>query len=173
MIVRAFTVSLLVIAFLAGAAPVGGSPADTVSALYLHVLAASHKGGQLEAKPYLEPSFYSLIERVYARQDACFKKSHHCLLIDWDIYDGAQVPMSAYQVEAAKTKITGASAIVPVKLTLGWKGHPDGTLTMLVKLTKTANGWLISDLLPPDPSSPSKTNSTRASFEKALVSPIG
>jgi hypothetical protein len=173
MTVRLLTVSLVVFIGSAGAAPTGSSPTATVSALYAQVLAATHKGGGLEVKPYLEPSFYSLIERVFARQDECFKKSHRCLLVDWDIYDGAQVPMFAYLVEAAKTKITGTSAIVPVKLTLGWHDHNDGTLTMLVKLTKTASGWLISDLMPPDPSSPSKTYSTRALFEKALVRPIG
>jgi hypothetical protein len=172
MLVRFFAL-MLTLALGSAAVAADRPPADTVSGLYAHYLAATKLGpkGRFEAKPYLLPSFYALIASANARQDSCFKaKGTRCLVIDWDIYDGAQVELYAYVVEAAKTTITGTSAIVPVKLTYERNGTAGPTDTMLVQLTKTADGWRVADLLPPDPSSPTKTYSTRATIQRALDS---
>lgn len=171
MIARFFAL-ILMLAFGSVAVAADRPPADTVSGLYAHYLAATKLGpkGRFDAKPYLLPSFYAVIATAQARQDRCLKaKRTRCLIIDWDLYDGAQVPLYAYAVEATKTTIAPASATVPVTLTYArWNGTAGATATMLVQLSKTAGGWLVSDLLPPDPSSPAKTYSTRAAIQRAL-----
>lgn len=91
-------------------------------------------------KAFFTPEFYSDYSLVL-RVQRCSRKA----IIDWDPFNGAQIPTAAYRV--GTPVINGKTASVPVKLTLELLERRFPGKPVTVVTTRESSGWLISDVI--------------------------
>jgi hypothetical protein len=122
------------------AAP-AATPAAAVDSVYRWYFADPKPGGWMDrlaaARPYLEPSLYTLLSKVLARQNAHPGEA----LLDFDPFANAQQLPTGYEV--GKTSLLhGATA---VSVAVRFPGNLTTHLTAVVR--KAPSGWQVANLL--------------------------
>lgn len=148
MIRRFASVTVVLALFAICSAPVFAAPSATqvVKNFYASYLAATKRGtdGHFDPAPYLTPRLAKLLADAHAKERTC-----RCAIVDWDVFDGAQVRIWAYAVQTTKARTSGANATVPIDLTYEWAGKPGGHATMTIHSVRNGGRWLISDFVDP------------------------